>query len=348
MSSILLLSLADVKQTPYYKKYTKSMNLKPDIILIGSITNEKEEFGNIWSVQKKGNRITQIINFRKTLKKILDENKYKLIIILHSQISVICNDILLKNNISIILDIRDYIFEDNKVYSYFQNKIIKKSEMVVISSPGFKNFLPKGKYYICHNTFENYKEYTKIKHNKKDENIIIGQIGYIRFIDINKKLINSFENDRRFILKFIGKGSLDLKKKNVSNLYLKDEFNAEDTLKFYKDLDFINNYYGYGKKNLKYALSNKLYIAALLNIPIIVSPNTYMEKYVNKYNLGLSIDIEADINLQKDKIYEYYKNLDFEDLKYSCQKMLKDVEIQNHEFKVNIERIITKYENSTY
>ena len=52
------------------------------------------------------------------------------------------------------------------------------------------------------------------------------------------------------------------------------------------------------------ALSNKLYYAAYLDKPILVSNNTYMSDVVKKYNLGYVVDLNN--NNLADDIYTWY------------------------------------------
>src|SRR5699024_3357369 len=91
----------------------------------------------------------------------------------------------------------------------------------------------------------------------------------------------------------------------------------------YSEADAINNIYGNKTLSVKYALSNKLYIAALLKIPIIVSSETYMEEVIRKYKLGFVLDIENKES--KDALNMYLENYDRNELINSCDEFLKDV-----------------------
>lgn len=349
MSKVLLLSLTELKRAPYFKKYINLSQNEMDLLFLGDRQNDYYGIGNVWRVHNTSNKLISIIKYRKKLKTILKSRTHKLIIILHSQISVFCADILKTFKGGIILDIRDYIMEKNKIYSYIQNIIIQKSEATVISSPGYKEFLPKYKYLICHNTFED--ENININKNINDLNtrpITIGQVGYIRFNDVNQKLIDIFDGDKNFIIKYVGKGSEELKHTS-NNIKIVREFNSEDTIKMYKGFTFVNNYYGNDKLNLRYALSNKLYIAALLRIPLIVSERTFMEKYTKKYGIGISIDINNDSPLIiKEKIVEYLESVNYCEFDQACEKFLNEVNEENQLFYREIERIINRYENSAY
>ena len=78
-----------------------------------------------------------------------------------------------------------------------------------------------------------------------------------------------------------------------------------------------------GRDKLKYALSNKLYYAAMLGKPILVSPDTCMEKVTQQYEFGFSCD-ENDENLA-DKIYEYYTSVEWDEFYNKCDSFIYDV-----------------------
>lgn len=55
---------------------------------------------------------------------------------------------------------------------------------------------------------------------------------------------------------------------------------------FYKYADCINNLYGSNSNYLNFALSNRLYHSVQIGIPILVCPNTFMAKIVQRYKIG--------------------------------------------------------------
>lgn len=101
-------------------------------------------------------------------------------------------------------------------------------------------------------------------------------------------------------------------------------------MKFYKRTDAILNVYGNNTPLLDYALSNKLYYAATLNIPIIVSKGTYMEKISLQNGFGFVLDFE-DINI-KEKLIEYILNRDMDVFEKKCDIFMKNVSVINADF----------------
>lgn len=116
----------------------------------------------------------------------------------------------------------------------------------------------------------------------------------IRYQDQNKKIIDLFNNDDRFQNNFIGKNAFELKdyitERHIKNVRLVDQFPTEKTLDYYAVTDAILNVYGNHTPLLDYALSNKLYFATALAIPILISKDTFMEKVSLENDFGFVVD----------------------------------------------------------
>jgi hypothetical protein len=170
--------------------------------------------------------------------------------------------------------------------------------------------------------------------NLNKDKIVISYVGLIRFHDQNKKVILKFKNDKRFILRFIGKDAYALKKfceeNNVDNVELIDWFPPEKTLNYYYETDIINNLYGNSTPLLDYALSNKLYYAAKLRMVVLVCPNTYMEKISKKYGFGYTFNI--NVPNACDDLFTYYKSQSLQVLKQGCEMFEREINSDNKVF----------------
>lgn len=327
---VLLLFLGDIDEAPYYKNY-----IKTHVTYHSISVNKYNNSDNYTDIDQKyylsnDSRIKKIIEYKKKLKELVLHNDYNFIIILNSQLSVLLNYELMKYQGGIILDIRDYVLEKNYIYSYFQNRVIKKSILTILSSPGYKSFLPKSKYFICHNIPVDLPKSTFINNNKPNFNELrIGQIGFIRFFEFNNKIIDFFNSNNKIKLYYIGNGSERLK--YHANVVKHGYFKPENTYNWYKEINLINNLYGNKDMNVKFALSNKLYLSAIMYIPILVSPNTEMARVVSKYNIGYVIDINN--NYKKiEKMIEYFQTLDWDVFKRNCDRFINDMERDNKVF----------------
>lgn len=277
--------------------------------------------------------------FRQVILNLLKAKKIDFIISLHSQVAALLVDKLVCNyKHRYIYDIRDYSYEKFYAFRMIQRKLVKHSCLNIISSLGYKSFLPNATYWVCNNVppllDPNYKQYE----NWNDEKIVISYIGSIRFMEQNKKIIRFFKNDARFHLNFIGRNALKLKnfceQNDIQNITLIDEFKSADTLKFYLKTDMIMNLYGNHDPLLDYALSNKLYYAAYLYKPILVCKDTYMERITNQFKLGMSLSLDDE--KERDDLYNYYKNLNRKKFIYTCDAFWRTIEMENEKLRRKI------------
>jgi hypothetical protein len=279
----------------------------------------------------KRRKLYGYLKFIQFANKILKENNYDVLIILPTQTGILLNNIIRKRYTGkYILDIRDFTAENNKIFYMIEKKLIKDSGLTVITSPAYKRFLPGHEYQISHNItnvpvdiIEKYRTREDSKHNK----IVISCIGGIRFYEQFKRVISYFKHDNRFLLRFIGNGSEGLKEyceqNKIDNVELIGRFTPEKTLDFYMDTDVILNLYGNNNPLLDYALSNKLYYAATLGMPILVCPDTFMEEVAVSNGFGFTFDLD-DENMGE-KFYRYYQSISWTTFYENCDTFMKKV-----------------------
>ncbi len=286
----------------------------------------------------KWRKLVGYIKFTWFAKRLLKRNKYDKIIVLPTQTGVLLYPFL-KNRYKnkYIIDIRDYTAENNKLFYKIESNLIKNSGLAIITSPAFKRFLPEHEYIVSHNTtniskdiIQQYRKRTKFL----GEKIIVSGIGGIRFYEQFKKVIDYFGRDKRFLLRFIGNGSEGLKEYCEQNKYenveLLGRFEPKQTIDFYMNTDIVMNLYGNNNPLLDYALSNKLYYAAMLGMPILVCPNTYMEEVAVGNGFGFSLDLEDTTML--DKLNDYYSSIEWEVFYSNCDGFMKKVSAENMKF----------------
>lgn len=263
--------------------------------------------------------------------KALLTNHFDKIIFLQSHAAVACLPLIPKYKNRYLVDIRDYSFENFSSYRSLESIVTKNSFDNIISSKAYMTFLPKGHYVIAHN-------YSPVSfHNNSfnaTEPIRISFIGSIRFIDINKKLLQLFSNNDKFQLNYYGRGSEVLRNycenESIKNVDFYGSFNPNQTIDFYKRTDLINNIYGNNSNYLDFALSNKLYYACQCYIPILVCKNTYMSEVVEDYNLGFVFDI--DNPNEPNRLYDWYNHFDWNDFIEGCNSFLSIVEKENEDY----------------
>lgn len=344
---VCFLTYRNIFDTPCLSKYEELLNGNFDIIYfdrynVDESCNAKNMYRFKWYLDsKKSGRLKKYIGyikFGRYAKNIIRKNKYSKIIVLPTQTAIAFSRFLIKEyKNQYVIDIRDYAGENKSAVKKIVNKLISNCGITSITSPAYRSFLPEHKYVISHNIQpidEKIVEDYKSKELKKSGPITISFIGTIRFIDQLKKMIDVFANDDRFELCFAGSGSELLKEycenNHVTNVKLIPRFERPELGKLYLDTDIAMNIYGNNDPYLDYALSNKLYSAAIMGMPILVSPKTYMEEIVTKYGFGLAVDL--DDKSSPDKVFDYYNELDINKLRDGCQSFMDTVEKDEDEY----------------
>lgn len=348
MKKICILSTVNIKHMTMlsiYTEYLERNNIEYDIIYIDKY-QEKENINakNIYSYELKINRewsmprkLIKYYGFKNYAKEIIKNNKYDFIIVWNSFTAFMFSGFLSKKyKDKYCINIRDYAYEKYLPVYVKIKQVIKNSSFTTISSDGFRQFLPKHEYITVHSLNKKILKNCKPKNElrKKGEPIRITFIGYVRFFENDKKLIDALGNDDRFIVQFFGEGSQVLesyaKEKKYSNIICKGRFDPSQTQDLLKEADIINNLYGIGDIALDTALSIKLYYAVHLNIPILVFKGTYMEEISQRYGIGYAID-EHEISKIGDGIFEWYYKLEKEDIKNKCKKFECEIDKSHKE-----------------
>lgn len=339
------ISLVNLYLCPYISKYISLLESDYDVICwdrhgIEENAGESQMFAFHYKMDEGSSKLSKLIGylkFRRYALKIIRKNNYSGIILLQTSVGILLSKFLKRNySGKYIIDIRDYTMENNPVFFNIEKGLIKNSLYAVISSRGYENFLPKHNYTLVHNDI-NIDDITMEKFRKKKrskDKIVISYIGLIRFHDQNKKFILKFKDDKRFILRFIGKDAYALKEfckdNNINNVELIDRFPPEKTLHYYYDTDIIYNLYGNNTPLLDYALSNKLYYAAKLKMPILVCLDTYMEKVSSEYGFGYSFNIDNEEECNN--LFYYYNSIKWNEFNDNCDKFIDEVNKSNELF----------------
>lgn len=285
------------------------------------------------------------LGYKKFIKKKLNKKKYNKIIVFGIQLTYFLKKYLLsefKNNY--IIDIRDH----NQIIKFFNlDKLIKNSAHTVISSPGYKIWLPQGNdYLINHNIkFNNLKNIENIEKAPSISKVDISCIGAIRDYKINIELINALKNNNRFNISFHGEGDINknlkkyIEEKNITNVNLSGRYNPVEEESLYSRSGLINVLRYNDGINNETALPNRLYNAALYGKPMIAFKGTQLSSCIEEYNLGLVIESFEDIET---KIENYLKEFNMESYNHFRFGFFKKVINDNNYFIEKIETFIQK------
>lgn len=351
---VLLIAAENIYLTPYLGLYTNLLEKNDvdwDVIYWDKNKNEIIDdkryirFAINW--RNKLDKLDGYIKFRKEIVKLMNSGKYGLYIPL-SPIGnlLIWRRLSVHNKGKYIVDIRDYSYERFAIVRYIEKRLVKNSCLNVISSEGFKSFLPSAEYEVMHNLPKLDCTPYKQLENRKRKVYNISYIGLIRFMEQNKKIIAFFKDDERFQLNFIGTNAEYLsaycKENEVKNVSLIGTFDPGETLNYYVDTDLIMNLYGNHTPLLDYALSNKLYYSAILYKPILVCEDTYMEKISGEYGFGFTLPMKDA--KERDELYAYMQQLDRNKLMEQCDRFIQLSSRQNEQLYKKLEKIFKNIE----
>lgn len=335
---IAILSAVNIKHMSLISLYTeilKRNNIAYDIIYMDKY-NEDEDFECAHKYRYVNVVNQKLPNLLKKIKymlyfpyatHVLKKNKYDFVIVWNDLAIFMFGHFLARHYAGkYCLNVRDNMKYDCPRYKRMYEKTFRNSAFNTISSKGYLDILPKDCNYIQINSL-NLSVLKGMKiHNStrnKNEPIRIGFIGYVRYYDRNKKMLDTFNNDPRFELHYYGKNADVLKmyaeENGISNTVFHDSFPVTDTGKYMENIDIINNLYGNDTLNVRKAVSIKFFHALYAKIPILVNTQTYIGDLAVKTGGGFYFD---DINEErKNELYNWYHNY-FDYTKYSQQAEL--------------------------
>lgn len=341
--------------TPYAKQYEDEIvkaGHDYDVVFWDRFSNanlekNKNEFIFHRICSLGGNRLKKIYPFylfRKNVKNIIKVGKYDKIIILNTMPGFLLQDVLKKryaNNF--ILDIRDYTYEKYKIYHNAVRQLIEESYFTAISSRGFIKFLGNSeKLVINHNIHSGIGSDASHFSFDGKHKITIGFVGAIRYFDLNSKLIDYLYNSTKYRLLYIGRQNEDCNlqeychNNDYANIKFQGEFKNEDKPQIYQQIDIINSIYGNNSVEVTTAIPNKLYDSLVFKKPILVSKGTYLAKIVERYHIGIAVDMN---NIEKD-IDEYIKYFDSYQFNINANNLLHVVLNEQHVFHKKIREFI--------
>lgn len=302
----------NIRYSPYIFYYTNILDeLGIEYELIYANQNQLVEKFNKTSYpiewDKNCLRSLEYYKFSRKVISIINRRRYDGLIMLTAITATYCSCFLKRNYTNrYIVDIRDYSHENIWLYNYLEKKAILSSSITVISSPMFKQFLPKFNYLICHNiNFEvnSHKIWRKPSKNK----IVIGYVGSLTYKENCVALIKLIDDDDRFEFKIYGfepgehRVERLVKSLNNSRIIYYGPYTPDEKGKIIDSVDILFNTYGNGCDLLDTALSNKLYDAFYYKKLLLTSPDTAMAQIGG--DIAYSIDYKFVNSL--DDLYQW-------------------------------------------
>lgn len=358
MSKICILSAVNIKHMAMISLYTERLlrdGIDFDIVYMDKYGEEeffpaknKHVFTNIIDhEQPRWKKAIRYMRFRSYAIRTLEMNQYDFIIVWNDVAIIMFADYLARKwKGKYSLNIRDYCHQRFKPIYWMFSWVIKNASFTTVSSLGFCAFLPppSSRYIQVHSLNMPVLRKLSPRTGFRDVNqpIRIGFVGYVRFLEINSRLLDIFRNDSRFELHYYGAHSEYLEdyaiKNGINNVCFHGAFPVQDTNIYMDKIDVVNNLYGNQSLSLDYALSIKLYNGVWCRLPILVCPGTYMEKIVDEYGIGYTVQTYDDD--LKDRIYDWYRSLDFGVFNVNCEHFIVKVEQENQAFEDAYQRHI--------
>ncbi|MEK5079741.1 hypothetical protein MKX73_12515 [Solibacillus sp. FSL W7-1436] len=319
---VLLIGPSNTLYMPYLDNYTrilKENSIEYSIIIWDRFGIENNEHNKIIYRDKKlGHKrnLSDYYSFSTFVKKEIKKIGAEKIIVFGLQIFFFLHRLLDKfYKDRYMLDIRDY----HRLINFIPRKIFSRIKNIVISSAGYKEWLPEDNLILNHNSKIKMDEITtNINVDFGIKPIKILCIGALRDYEINEKIIHSLGNNKKYELIFRGEGTINnqlsdlIISNNYHNVILSGRYEQKEEKAFYIESSFINVLRSAKDINNNTALPNRLYQAVEKGIPLLAYKGTYLSKIIHNYKLGLVL---YDLTTIDKQIEEYIRNFDI--LKYN-------------------------------
>lgn len=281
------------------------------------------------------------VGFRAFLRSVLNSRKYDGVVVLQAQTAFLIADLLEDQyEDRFILDIRDYSYERFSIFRRMEKKLVGKSYSNVISSPGYKIFLPEGNYLISHNIQQ--VDVRGLIRAPRTNPIVLSYVGKIQYFDQCKKIVDTFGGELDFEVRFVGAGSEQLKSylgdDVPSNVVFEGRYGPSDLPQIYDRADVILNVYGNHNPLLDFALSNKLYLCAQFRKPIMVSDETMMFELSESMGIGIAFDGNISSSEMRLRLKRFINEFSLSTVDEMCEEFMEDALEDNRQVDLMIKR----------
>jgi hypothetical protein len=215
-----------------------------------------------------------------------------------------------------------------------EHKLVGNAGLCVLSSKGFKEWLPNADWIVSHNThIDELSSWLNSGHEEPSlfnrNRVILNYIGQIRYEEETKRIIDKLGGNENFVVNYYGYSTIrcdfaaHAKRLNATNVEFFGRYSHSERYELYERCDLVLSNYDARMTGERTSLNNKIYEAALALRPIIVSRGTFLEKMVTEYGLGLAIDTKND-DIGK-LIFDYITAFDKRRFLDGCRMFLEDV-----------------------
>lgn len=280
-------------------------------------------------------KVYDYIRYSRFVQEVLGKSSYDQVVVFTIANALFLSPYLLKYYRGrYIFDIRDY----SPLVGYagpLLRRLLENSLLNVLSSPGFKAWLPECESVICHNVRPSFlTDSVGTVRGIDSRDIVVLTIGQLRDYDTNRRVMESLGDKPGVRLQFSGKGvaceALERYKveRGYGNVKFTGYYHKSDELSIVDRCDFMNIILPDDKLS-RHLMSNRFYLALLRRKPMLVSEGSIQAEYVKNFGLGIVISGEDNIF---DKIIAYINLFDPHLFERNCNRLLQEVRTETEIF----------------
>lgn len=269
------------------------------------------------------------IRYSRFIKRTILENEYDRLVVSGPHLAILLSSFLRKRyKGKYIIDYRDISVEQKPLLAGIYSKVLADSYCNVISSHGFKKYLPcRYDYFISHNFDFDIAVSALDNDFPACQNVSplkVLTIGSIRNYSSNVKIIQSLGNDMDYDLHFVGRGEASESLKEYSavhgmkNVSFEGFYKKNDEAAIVEKCNFINIFFPADAEHST-IMSNRFYLALIHKKPVIVTAGSTQAALVQEYGLGV---VTSDCGNLSAEIKEYLSTFDYVDFCKKCNVLL--------------------------
>lgn len=285
------------------------------------------------------------IKYARFIKKTVQENGYDKLVVSGPHLAILLSSFLRRKfRGRYMLDYRDISVEQLPFLSWLYSKALAGSCCNVISSLGFKKYLPRQYRYVVSHNF-NVDDARKALAGDVVGSIVapwkILTIGSIRNFSSNVQVLDALAGSPSCNMSFVGSGDASERlaryasEYNIRNVEFVGFYKKEDEPSYVKNASFINIYFPSDVEHST-IMSNRFYLSLIYKKPMIVTAGSVQATLVEKYGLGVVVSDAAGLYMQLEEFVSSFNPVKFA---RACNDLLADF-VDEHEM---MERLVCEF-----
>jgi hypothetical protein len=365
---ILMVGFSKLARMPYANIYLEALaNMGNEIHLLYWNRDEEEEVLNRKDIDcyhefklrqddevAKLTKIPNFLRYRRFAKRLLRENSFDLLIVMHTMPAILLwEELRGRYSGRYILDFRDLTLERFALFRRVVHSIAERSAAVLVSSDAFRGYLPDhGAIYTSPNLDLDLLDHRGVRRDapRNVAPIRIRYWGLVRHEQVNRAIIDQLGNDQRFQLHYHGSGGRTAERlkrhiadRGIANVHFHGAYLPGERYAFAVETDLLLNAYENDATTV-HAMGNKFYDGIALYLPQLCSAGSYMGDRVARSKVGLAADPFREG--YGELIDTYYKGIVWEEFEANCDQELTTVMSEHSVAAGAIARVATETPSS--